>query len=91
MIVTPRSPLCAVRVRGMLASLTCCAISQNACSTHVLYTDTKCLFHSRAAGAVTDRTRRIMKEVSTLPGQLPLEWESSIFVGMDTDRMDVLR
>ena len=43
------------------------------------------------AGAVTDRLRRITKEVSTLPGQLPLEWESSILVAMDADRMDMLR
>ncbi|GAB4814004.1 hypothetical protein N2152v2_001050 [Parachlorella kessleri] len=43
-----------------------------------------------AEGAVTDRLRRITREISTLPGQLPLEWESSIFVAMDEDRMDVL-
>lgn len=43
------------------------------------------------AGAVSDRLRTIMKEVSTLPGQLPLAWESSILVAVDEERMDVLR
>ena len=43
------------------------------------------------AGAVSDRLRRVTKEIATLPGQLPLSWESGVLVGMDEDRMDVLR
>jgi hypothetical protein len=43
------------------------------------------------AGGVSDRLRRITKEVSTLPGQLPLTYESGVFCAMDDDRMDVLR
>ena len=31
------------------------------------------------------------KEIATLPGQLPLSWESGVLVAMDEDRMDVLR
>ncbi|KAI3429429.1 hypothetical protein D9Q98_005523 [Chlorella vulgaris] len=48
--------------------------------------------HAGAAqGGVSDRLRRITKEVSTLPGQLPLTCESGVFCAMDDDRMDVLR
>lgn len=43
------------------------------------------------AGSVSDRLRRITREVSSLAGQLPLSWESSVLVAMDEDRMDVLR
>ena len=43
------------------------------------------------AGGVSDRLRRITKEVATLAGQLPLTWESSVLAAMDDDRMDVLR
>ncbi len=46
---------------------------------------------SMPAGAVSDRLRRVTKEIATLPGQLPLAWESGILVAMDEDRMDVLR
>ncbi|KAI7837746.1 hypothetical protein COHA_008378 [Chlorella ohadii] len=42
-------------------------------------------------GAVSDRLRRVTKEIATLPGQLPLAWESGILAAMDEDRMDVLR
>lgn len=43
------------------------------------------------AGAVSARLRRITKEIATLPGQLPVSWESGVLVAMDGDRMDVLR
>ena len=46
---------------------------------------------SLPAGAVSDRLRRITKEIATLPGQLPLAWESGVLLAMDEDRMDVLR
>ena len=45
----------------------------------------------RGSGDVHQRLRRITKEISSLPGQLPVGWESSILVGVDDDRMDVLR
>lgn len=43
------------------------------------------------AGGLSDRLRRITKEVSTLPGQLPLGWESAVLAAMDEDNMGVLR
>lgn len=42
-------------------------------------------------GAVSDRLRRVTKEIATLPGQLPLSWDSGVLVAMDDVRMDVLR
>ncbi len=42
-------------------------------------------------GGLSDRLRRITKEVATLPGQLPLSWESAILAAMDEDNMGVLR
>ena len=40
---------------------------------------------------LSDRLRRITKEVASLAGQLPLSWESTVAAAMDEDRMDVLR
>lgn len=40
---------------------------------------------------VRKRLRRITEEISTLSTSLPLSWESSICVAVDTERMDVLR
>ncbi|KAL4443060.1 hypothetical protein ABPG77_008551 [Micractinium sp. CCAP 211/92] len=42
-------------------------------------------------GGLSDRLRRITKEVATLPGQLPLSWESAILAAMDEDNMGALR
>eukprot|EP00798_Chlamydomonas_sp_ICE-L_P026983 gene26984-8998_t len=37
------------------------------------------------------RLKRITEEISTLSTSLPLSWESSVFVAVDEERMDVLR
>lgn len=47
--------------------------------------------HCLPAGGLSDRLRRITKEVATLPGQLPLSWESAVLAAMDEDNMGVLR
>jgi hypothetical protein len=49
------------------------------------------LVPSCAAGAGPDRARRLTREISTLSGQLPVEWESSVVVAVDEERMDALR
>lgn len=42
-------------------------------------------------GDVHKRLRRITKEISTLPGQLPVAYQSSILLAIDEDRIDVIR
>ena len=40
---------------------------------------------------MSDRLRRVTREVASLPGQLPVGWDSSVLVALDEDRLDVLR
>lgn len=46
---------------------------------------------SLCAGSGPDRLRRLTREISTLSGTLPVEWESSVLVAVDEERLDVLR
>jgi baculoviral IAP repeat-containing protein 6 len=42
-------------------------------------------------GDAAARLRRMTKEISSLPSQLPIDWDSSILVAVDENRLDALR
>lgn len=42
-------------------------------------------------GDAAARLRQMTKEISTLPSQLPIDWDSSILVAVDENRLDALR